>query len=85
LSGPRIALVRQRYNAAGGAERFVSRAMEALRRDGAEITLITRRWQDGGSAGIVTLDPFHIGRTWRDWSFARAVCRHVRETRYDRV
>jgi UDP-glucose:(heptosyl)LPS alpha-1,3-glucosyltransferase len=85
LSGPRIALVRQRYNAAGGAERFVSRAMEALRRDGAEITLITRRWQDGAGAGIVALDPFHIGRTWRDWSFARAVCRHVRETRYDLV
>lgn len=85
MSGPRIALVRQRYNTAGGAERFVARAMEALRRDGAEITLITRRWQDGGGAGIVTLDPFHIGRTWRDWSFARAVCRHVRETRYDLV
>ena len=86
MTGPRIALVRQRYNAAGGAERFVARAMEALRRDGARITLVTRRWEaEAGTEGIVTLDPFHLGRTWRDWSFARAVCRHVREHRYDLV
>ncbi|MBX9629230.1 MAG: glycosyltransferase family 4 protein [Burkholderiales bacterium] len=86
MTGPRIALVRQRYNAAGGAERFVARAMEALRRDGAQITLVTRRWEaEAGTEGIVTLDPFHLGRTWRDWSFARAVCRHVRENRYDLV
>src|SRR4029078_3716667 len=25
----------------------------------------------------VLCDPFHIGRLWRDWSFARAVCRAV--------
>ena len=45
----KIALVRQRYTPFGGAERFVSRAMEALQRQGAEITLITRRWGPDGN------------------------------------
>jgi len=86
LSAPRVALVRQRYNAAGGAERFIARALDALSREGAELTIITRHWDPAGTAkSIVTLDPFHLGRTWRDWSFARAVCRHLRDTRYDLV
>jgi len=36
----RLAVVRQRYNPYGGAERFVSRALPALERSGAEVTLI---------------------------------------------
>ena len=39
MSALRIALIRQKYNAAGGAERFVARAMQALVEQGADITL----------------------------------------------
>ena len=38
----RLAVVRQRYNPYGGAERFVARALPALERAGAEVTLISR-------------------------------------------
>ena len=82
----RIAIIRQRYNAAGGAERFVSRAIEALGQEGTELTLITRRWDTAlPFAHRVVLNPFFIGRTWRDWSFARAVRRHLAAQRYDLV
>ena len=42
----RLAIVRQSYNPYGGAERFVERALQALRDAGEplEITLIARRW-----------------------------------------
>ncbi|MGQ0510685.1 MAG: glycosyltransferase family 4 protein [Betaproteobacteria bacterium] len=70
----RIALVRQRYNPYGGAERFVERALPALEKAGAEVTLIARSaqgWGDG-SRKVVLADPFHLGGWWRDRSFARA-------------
>jgi len=37
-----IALIRQRYTAFGGAERFVANALEALKFQGAQITLVMR-------------------------------------------
>ncbi len=41
----KIAIIRQRYNPYGGAERFVERALGGLVEEGAEVTLITRTWQ----------------------------------------
>ncbi len=83
---PRIAIIRQRYNAAGGAEQFVSRAIQALGHEGVDVTLITRGWDAQLEAGNrIVLDPFFIGRTWRDWSFARAVRTHLGRARYDLV
>ena len=40
----KIALVRQRYNPYGGAERFVERAMTALAARDVELTLLARDW-----------------------------------------
>jgi UDP-glucose:(heptosyl)LPS alpha-1,3-glucosyltransferase len=68
----RLAIVRQRYNPFGGAERFVARALPALERAGAEVTLITRSAVGWDARRALEDDPFHIGRVWRDWSFARA-------------
>lgn len=71
----RIALVRQRYNPYGGAERFVERALPALEREGAQVTLIARSAQGWGGSGarrIIQVDPFYIGNWWRDRSFAGA-------------
>ena len=68
----RIALVRQRYNPFGGAERFIERALPALERAGVELTLISRRAEGWGARRFLAVDPFHVGNTWRDASFARA-------------
>jgi UDP-glucose:(heptosyl)LPS alpha-1,3-glucosyltransferase len=68
----RVAIVRQRYNPYGGAERFIERALPALERAGAEVTLIARSAEGWGARRFVAVDPFHVGNAWRDASFARA-------------
>jgi UDP-glucose:(heptosyl)LPS alpha-1,3-glucosyltransferase len=72
----RVAIVRQRYNPYGGAERFIERALPALERSGVDVSLIARSWQSGATRwearNIVLADPPYIGNLWRDRSFARA-------------
>jgi UDP-glucose:(heptosyl)LPS alpha-1,3-glucosyltransferase len=80
----RLALVRQRYSAYGGAERFIERALGALGEQGVAVTVIARTWI-GDPGSVVRCDPFHIGRLWRDWSFARAVCREIARRPFDIV
>ncbi|MCX2958672.1 MAG: glycosyl transferase family 1, partial [Serratia symbiotica] len=41
----RLAIVRQKYRPDGGAERFVSRALEALEQHNLDLNVITREWQ----------------------------------------
>lgn len=74
----KIAIIRQRYNPFGGAERFVERALGALAGEGAEVTLITRNWDGAPREGFrqITCDPPYSrllgGRAARDRSFAAA-------------
>jgi UDP-glucose:(heptosyl)LPS alpha-1,3-glucosyltransferase len=82
--GPRVALVRSRYDPAGGAERFVQNAIAALRAQGAALTIVTRHWP-GHDGSAIVLDPFHLGSLWRDWGFARAVCGELGHRRFDLV
>jgi UDP-glucose:(heptosyl)LPS alpha-1,3-glucosyltransferase len=82
--GPRIALVRGRYDPAGGAERFVQSALAALESQGASVTLVTREWP-GHDGGAILLNPFHVGSLWRDAAFARAACRALATRRFDLV
>jgi UDP-glucose:(heptosyl)LPS alpha-1,3-glucosyltransferase len=72
----RLTIIRQRYTPFGGAERFVERAFNALAARGVELTLLTRSWSGSNDSRIkpVIVDPPYVGRTWRDWGFARAVC-----------
>ena len=49
------------------------------------ITLITRKWDQDSAQRVVRLTPRYLGSTLRDWSFSRAVCRHLRHTHYDLV
>jgi UDP-glucose:(heptosyl)LPS alpha-1,3-glucosyltransferase len=79
-----LALVRQRYNAYGGAERFIERAMEPLAEQGVSVTVLAREWV-GDPQRVIRCDPFHVGRVWRDWSFARAVCRELARRSFDLV
>ncbi len=85
----KIALVRQRYNPYGGAERFVERAIQALAAQQVEMTLLARGWtgeaEPGGDVRVITCDPFYIGRVWRDWGFARSVCTTLKSHQFDLV
>ena len=78
-----LALIRQRYTPFGGAERFVSRAMDALQAQGASVTLLTRKWEGGSDALIC--NPFYLGSLWRDWGFARCVCSRLAQHHFDLV
>ncbi len=85
----RLAIVRQRYNPFGGAERFIERAVAALTESGAAVTVIARSWKQlpgaAASPRALACDPFHVGRRWRDSSFARAVCRLLQHETFDLV
>ena len=73
----RLAIVRQRFNPFGGAERFIARALPALERAGTQVTLIARRADGWGASQVLRVDPFYVGKVWRDWSFARAAGRRT--------
>jgi UDP-glucose:(heptosyl)LPS alpha-1,3-glucosyltransferase len=68
----KLAIVRQRYNPYGGAERIISRALPYVEKKGAEVTLITRSTEGWGARRVLQVDPFYAGSLWRDWSFAHA-------------
>lgn len=70
----KIAIVRQRYTAFGGAERFTDRALKALAEHGAEVSVIARKWSGEGTFPVRECKPFHLGRTWRDRGFRDCVC-----------
>ena len=81
-----LAIVRQRYTPYGGAERFVSDAMDALKQVGIKLSLYTREWPGGDSIfQPVICNPFYLGSLWRDWSFGRAVCKAIETHRPDLV
>ena len=85
----RVAVIRQRYNPYGGAERFVERAMGALVGEGAQVTLIARSWQGEVRDGYVQkiCDPHYArllgGRIARDRSFAACAQREMASGGYD--
>ena len=85
----RIAIIRQRYNPFGGAERFVERALAALIREGAEVTLITRNWEGAPQEGFIQkiCNPAYSrlfgGRSARDRSFAACAQMAMTEGQYD--
>ena len=79
----KLAIVRQKYTAFGGAERFVERALAALRAKDVDVSIVAREWQ--GDLQGVRIDPFFLGRTWRDAGFARGVQRLIAQKRFDLV
>jgi UDP-glucose:(heptosyl)LPS alpha-1,3-glucosyltransferase len=84
----RLALVRQRYNPFGGAERFVATTLEALaKRDlDLSLTLVTRHWTGGQSHHqVIECQPRYLGRLARDWSFARCVQAVMQREQFDLV
>lgn len=70
----RLAIVRQKYRPDGGAERFVSRALEALDNKDMELNVITRQWQGDSNPDwhIHLCNPIKWGRISREKGFAKA-------------
>ncbi|WP_435928374.1 glycosyltransferase family 4 protein [Dryocola sp. BD613] len=70
----RLAIVRQKYRPDGGAERFVSRALEALSAHDLELNVITRQWQGERQENwhLHICDPIKWGRISREKGFADA-------------
>ncbi|MDF0605912.1 glycosyltransferase family 4 protein [Neisseriaceae bacterium TC5R-5] len=73
----RLAIVRQKYNPSGGAERIVSAILKQLQGDTRlQTLLINRQWEQLAGVSVCQLNPFYLGSVWRDWGFARAA-RHA--------
>jgi UDP-glucose:(heptosyl)LPS alpha-1,3-glucosyltransferase len=83
----RLAIIRQRYTPQGGAERFLEGALEALLERNVAITLYTREWPQTKLQLIEPsiVNPYYIGRWWRDAGFARAVTKEIMRGRYNLV
>ncbi len=82
----KLAIVRQKYNPYGGAERFVERALAALSDRDLSVTLITRDWpRDVPGRDVRICRPLHFGRLWRDVAFARCVRRLIGRGEFDLV
>ena len=81
----KLALVRQRYNPFGGAERFVERALQSLRGHGTSVTLITREWKDQGDRDVRICNPYYLTRKGRDAGFAHCVQKIIASDEFDLV
>lgn len=87
----KLAIIRQKYSAFGGAERFIERLLPGLAENRVDVSLIARKWSGDTSAPgaapmhWVRCDPFYLGSAWRDKSFAKAACRAVAQGHYDLV
>ncbi len=80
----KLALIRQKYRADGGAERFLSRAIEALK-DDVELTIFTRKWQPQNGINIIECNPAKWSRVSREKGFAKEVCKKIGKKRYDLI
>lgn len=83
----KLAIIRQKYSAFGGAERFIERLLPGLADHHVDVSLIARKWAGEAHSPMhwVPCNPFYVGSAWRDKSFAKAACRKVAEGGYDLV
>ncbi|PHM58635.1 glycosyltransferase family 4 protein [Xenorhabdus sp. KK7.4] len=83
----RLAIVRQKYRPDGGAERFVSRALEALNHQDIELNVITRSWQGESNPNwnIHLCNPVKLGRISRERGFAQAARKLWQKEQFDLV
>ncbi len=73
----KLAIVRQTYNPNGGAERFVSRALNVLAQDTSlDVTLIARQWEDAAGWKTLKVNPPFRNRIARESGFATEAAAH---------
>ncbi|MGH1460818.1 MAG: glycosyltransferase family 4 protein [Neptuniibacter sp.] len=84
----KLCIVRQQYRPDGGAERFISRALEQLSRQNLfDVSVITRNWQGDAQPGveIIERNPEFKGRIAREISFAEAARETWQQQTFDLV
>lgn len=83
----RLAIVRQKYRPDGGAERFISRALEALDDSNLELNIITRSWQGEPKPDwhLHICNPKKWGRISREKGFAVAARQCWEREKFDIV
>ncbi|TCL05556.1 glycosyltransferase family 4 protein [Sodalis ligni] len=83
----RLAIVRQKYRPDGGAERFISRALEALDSDELELNILTRQWSGEPRPNwhVHICNPAKWGRVSRERGFAEAAKRCWQREQFDLV
>ncbi|WP_434526267.1 glycosyltransferase family 4 protein [Photorhabdus asymbiotica] len=83
----RLAIIRQKYRPDGGAERFVSRALEALNHQQLELNVITRSWQGETNSNwhLHLCNPIKLGRISRERGFAKAARSIWQQEKFDLV
>lgn len=74
MSKLRLAIVRQKYRPDGGAERFISRALEALGSEKLDLNIITRSWEGKPNPDwhLHICNPGKLRRVSRERGFAHA-------------
>ena len=80
----KLAFIRQKYRPDGGAERFLARAIDALKKD-IDITLFTRKWQKQDNIEVIECNPRKWSRISREDGFIKAVCKEVCKHNFDLV
>ena len=83
----RLAIVRQKYRPDGGAERFISRALEALDDQNIDLNIITRQWEGKPNPQwkIHLCNPAKYGRVSREKRFAMAARQCWEQQHFDIV
>jgi UDP-glucose:(heptosyl)LPS alpha-1,3-glucosyltransferase len=81
----KLAIVRARYDARGGTERFIAGVLPALEAAGFEPTLIARSADDWRARRLLRVDPPGFGRLWSEAAFARAARAAWRRQGFDLV
>ncbi|SFU80303.1 glycosyltransferase family 4 protein [Xenorhabdus koppenhoeferi] len=87
MKSVRLAIVRQKYRPDGGAERFISRALEALDNNKLDLNVITRSWQGDINPNwhVHLAAPFKWGRISRERGFADAARAIWQKEKFDIV
>lgn len=84
MNSIKLALIRQKYRPDGGAERFLSRAIDALK-DDVELTIFTRKWQEQSGVCVVECNPPKWSRVSREKGFAQEVCQSISQKEFDLI
>lgn len=82
----KVAIIRQRYNAAGGAERFVQNALMQLKdKSQMSVDILARNWKEIEGVNFKKINPPYFGSWWRDLGFSKAVRSYLKDNHYEIV
>lgn len=70
-----VAVIHPKYTPFGGGARMIDDIVRTLAARGAAVTMLVRDWSGSRPEGVEIrrIDPFHLGSTWRDRGFERAM------------